>query len=146
MPEAQFRINIDATKAKSGANEVTSALGSVKSAAGGVTHAIKGTGAELDSLAIRASGLKSALLGVAGVMGTGFALHDIRESIIEMLLAAAPKRPKPDGGFGITLGGKEEAWEYREAHRGLWERGGALDWLRAAWSAVGKGPRSRSRK
>jgi hypothetical protein len=34
------------------------------------------------------------------------------------------------------MGGKEEAWEYREAHRALWERDGALDWLRAAWSAA----------
>jgi hypothetical protein len=55
---------------------------------------------------------------------------------IEMLLADAPKRPRAGAAFGITMGGKEEAWEYRVAHRALWERGGALDWLRAAWSAV----------
>lgn len=57
---------------------------------------------------------------------------------IEMLLAESPKQPKPDGGFGVTVGGKEEAWEYRAAHRALWEREGALDWLRAAWAGVRK--------
>ncbi len=55
---------------------------------------------------------------------------------IEMLLAEAPRRPKPAAGFGITVGGKEEAWEYRSAHRTLWERDGALGWLRDAWSEV----------
>ncbi len=60
---------------------------------------------------------------------------------IEMLLAAAPKQPKPDAGPGITMGGKQEAWEYREAHHALWQRDGALDWLRAAWSEVRKAPR-----
>ncbi len=65
---------------------------------------------------------------------------------IEMLLAAAPKQPKPDAGPGITMGGKEEAWEYRVAHRALWQRDGALDWLRAAWSEVRKALRPGSRK
>jgi len=55
---------------------------------------------------------------------------------IEMLLADAPKEPKPDGRWGVTVGGKEEAWEYREAHRELWQTSGALDWLRAAWAEV----------
>jgi tetratricopeptide (TPR) repeat protein len=60
---------------------------------------------------------------------------------IDMLLADNPKRPKPDGGAGITVGGKEEAWDYRAAHRALWERDGALDWLRAAWSEVRRAAR-----
>lgn len=55
---------------------------------------------------------------------------------IEMLLAEAPKRPGGADGLTIPLGGKEEAWGYREAHRALWQRGGALDWLRAAWREV----------
>jgi len=55
---------------------------------------------------------------------------------IEMLLADAPKQPKIGAAVGITMGGKEEAWEYRVAHRALWERDGALAWLRAAWSEV----------
>jgi hypothetical protein len=58
---------------------------------------------------------------------------------IEMLLADAPKQPRPDSGFGITVGGKEEAWEYRSSHRALWEEGGALQWLDAAWRGIRKG-------
>jgi hypothetical protein len=60
---------------------------------------------------------------------------------VEMLLAETPKRPKPDPGFGVVMGGKEEAGDYRAAHRALWERDGALDWLRAAWNEVRKGLR-----
>ena len=60
---------------------------------------------------------------------------------IEMLLAEAPRRPKPDPGFGVVMGGKEEAWDYRAAQRALWERDGALDWLRAAWNEVRKAHR-----
>jgi tetratricopeptide (TPR) repeat protein len=74
----------------------------------------------------------------------GEALGALREAAnahrvaIEMLLAQAPKRPKADPGFGVVMGGKEEAWEYRAAHRALWERDDALDWLRAAWGDVRK--------
>lgn len=57
---------------------------------------------------------------------------------IKILLAEAPKPPKPDGVLGITVGGRNEAWRYRSAHRELWERDGALDWLRAAWAEVRK--------
>jgi tetratricopeptide (TPR) repeat protein len=64
---------------------------------------------------------------------------------IEMLLADAPKQPRPDAGFGITVGGKEEAWEYRAAHRALWEQDGALDWLGATWRDVGKAVPRRDR-
>ena len=46
---------------------------------------------------------------------------------VEMLFAEAPRRPKPDPGFGVVMGGKEEAWDYRAAQRALWERDGALD-------------------
>ena len=60
---------------------------------------------------------------------------------VEMLLAEAPKRPKPDPGVGVVMGGKEEAWDYRAAQRALWERDGALDWLRAAWNEVRKAHR-----
>lgn len=52
---------------------------------------------------------------------------------IDLLLADAPKRPTTGRGFGIAVGGKEEAWSYRESHRALWDRDGALAWLRAAW-------------
>jgi len=60
---------------------------------------------------------------------------------LQMLLAEAPRRPQPDPGFGVVLGGKAEAWDYRAAHRALWERDGALDWLRAGWNEVRKGLR-----
>ncbi len=62
---------------------------------------------------------------------------------IEMLLADAPKRPPVNSAYGITVGGKEEAWEYRTAHRELWARDGALDWLGAAWRDLRKGMRGR---
>ncbi len=58
---------------------------------------------------------------------------------IEMLLADAPKQPRPDSSYGITVGGKEEAWEYRAAHRALWQQDGALDWLGVAWRDARKG-------
>jgi tetratricopeptide (TPR) repeat protein len=51
---------------------------------------------------------------------------------IDMLLAEKPAKPRASG-YGIAIGGKDEAWLYREAHRSLWEMGGALEWLRAAW-------------
>lgn len=65
---------------------------------------------------------------------------------VEMLLSSAPKRPKSDGAFGITVGGKEEAWEYRSAHRALWEQDGALEWLRAAWGEIRRSVRGGPRK
>ena len=82
----------------------------------------------------------------------GEALVALREAAgahrvaLEMLLAGAPRRPKSDPGFGVVMGGKDEAWEYRAAHRALWERDGALDWLRAAWGEVRKGLRPLERK
>lgn len=57
---------------------------------------------------------------------------------IEMLLADNPKQPRPESGYGVTMGGKEEAWDYRAAHRPIWERNGALDWLRENWREVRK--------
>lgn len=54
---------------------------------------------------------------------------------VRMLLAENPKPPKLSGQ-GITLGGKDEAWLYRIECRELWERDGALAWLREAWKAA----------
>lgn len=68
-------------------------------------------------------------------------LHEVggkHHTAIDMLLAANPKAPRPDGGFGITVGGKQEAWMYRRANRALWQQDGALDWLRKAWATVKK--------
>jgi tetratricopeptide (TPR) repeat protein len=52
--------------------------------------------------------------------------------LVKMLLqAAAPKPVKPDG-YGITVGGKYEAWLYVEKMREFWARHNALEWARAA--------------
>ncbi|MGR9091546.1 MAG: YecA family protein, partial [Gammaproteobacteria bacterium] len=52
--------------------------------------------------------------------------HDVA---LKMLLAKNPRPPKVNNDFGITVGGKEEAWLYRTSARALWERDGALQWL-----------------
>lgn len=49
--------------------------------------------------------------------------------LLKTLLADKPKPAKPDG-WGIQMGGPEEAWLYRQAHHALWQRFGALDWAR----------------
>jgi tetratricopeptide (TPR) repeat protein len=54
----------------------------------------------------------------------------IREAA-KMLLAANPRKPKLSE-FSVTLGGKDEAWYYRQDHLSLWQQQGALDWLRQA--------------
>ncbi|MBI2319882.1 MAG: SEC-C domain-containing protein [Betaproteobacteria bacterium] len=84
------------------------------------------------------------ILALVRIERRGDALTALRDAArhhrtaIDMLLAAAPKQPRPDAGYGITVGSKEEAWEYRAAHRSLWEQDDALDWLGAAWRDVRK--------
>lgn len=56
---------------------------------------------------------------------------------IKMLLAKNPKPPR-HSEYGMQVGGKEEAWEYRAAHRALWQRDDALEWLRKGWRSVKK--------
>lgn len=51
---------------------------------------------------------------------------------VKMLLGAAPKPVKPDGAYGIAVGGKYEAWLYVSKMRELWDRQKALDWAREA--------------
>jgi hypothetical protein len=46
---------------------------------------------------------------------------------LKMLLAAKPTAPKAVSQFGITVGGKEEAWLYRRATHDLWEKAQALE-------------------
>ena len=46
---------------------------------------------------------------------------------VKALLAEKANKPKAHG-FGVTIGGAEEAWLYREAHRELWRERGALNW------------------
>ncbi len=49
--------------------------------------------------------------------------------IAKMLTAKKPRMPKLQPGL-MTWGGEDEAWYYRQSWRGVWERSGALDWLR----------------
>lgn len=51
---------------------------------------------------------------------------------VKMLLEAAPKPVKPDGAYGIAVGGKYEAWLYVSKMREFWDRHKALDWAREA--------------
>ncbi len=60
---------------------------------------------------------------------------------IKALLAATPKPIKPDGGYGIEVGGKYEAWLYVEKMRALWDKHLALDWARAV--VAGKGSKAK---
>jgi hypothetical protein len=54
---------------------------------------------------------------------------------ITTLLAAKSKKPKFSMS-GLQLGGKEEAFLYREAHLHLWKANDALGWLRDAWRSI----------
>jgi len=57
------------------------------------------------------------------------AAHAGRPNVLPMLVADDPKAPRSDDRW-VEVGGKEEAWLYRRAHRALWERAGALPWAR----------------
>lgn len=58
------------------------------------------------------------------------AVYKSHEVAIRMLLAKKPREPKADSYYGITMGGKQEAWLYRTSTLELWEQSGAIDWLR----------------
>ena len=51
--------------------------------------------------------------------------------IASMLLSAKPRRPALNAGFS-TLGGKDEAWYYRENNLEIWQQSGGLAWLHQA--------------
>ena len=53
---------------------------------------------------------------------------------VKMLLEIAPKPVKHDNRYGITLGGKYEAWLYVSEMRMFWEKHHALDWARSVLS------------
>jgi tetratricopeptide (TPR) repeat protein len=46
----------------------------------------------------------------------------------KMLYAANPKRPASNNPGYITIGGNDEAYEYRQNHLALWRSTGALKW------------------
>jgi tetratricopeptide (TPR) repeat protein len=58
-------------------------------------------------------------------------------NVLPMLLAPDPKRPRLDDGF-VTIGGKDEAWLYREALRATWETSGGLEWARTLAPLIAK--------
>ena len=51
--------------------------------------------------------------------------------IARMLRSANPRRPALNPGFS-TLGGKDEAWYYREDNLDVWQQSGGLAWLHQA--------------
>jgi hypothetical protein len=57
---------------------------------------------------------------------------------MKMLLGPEPKPVKPDNDYGISIGGKYEAWLYVSEMRPFWEKHHALGWARSALSASGK--------
>ncbi len=48
---------------------------------------------------------------------------------IKMLLAKSPKQPPADK-YGIRIGGKQEAWIYRDETLKLWQKQSAIEWLK----------------
>lgn len=73
----------------------------------------------------------------------GAALSALRDAIVaypkpaEWLLKTDPKPPR-QGRFGVTTGGDEEAWIYREETLALWQQLGAMKWLRQVAKTIGK--------
>ena len=67
-----------------------------------------------------------------------------RPNVLPMLLADNAKAPRSEGPF-LSVGGKEEAWFYREGHRALWGKSGALTWARGVALAA-KADRKRGTK
>lgn len=51
--------------------------------------------------------------------------------IAKMLTARRPRMPELQPGL-MTFGGEDEAWYYRQSWGDVWEKTGALDWLRQA--------------
>lgn len=47
----------------------------------------------------------------------------------KMLLADKPRQPKLTEGL-VRMGGKDEAWYYRQDHLDIWKSSGGFDWLR----------------
>jgi len=53
--------------------------------------------------------------------------------VCKMLLGDKPKQPRLKEGY-VRLGGKDEAWYYRQDHLDLWQTSGGLEWLRWQFS------------
>lgn len=74
-------------------------------------------------------------LYAAGQRGRALnALADAYRQYPKVLRTLAARNPRPPAmnQFGITVGGDDEAWLYRQDHLVLWQSTGALEWARAA--------------
>ena len=71
-----------------------------------------------------------ALFALGRIDDATAALRTAQESYPKPLAWLLKKQPTPprSSGFGILLGGDEEAWNYRIHHLALWQKLGALDW------------------
>jgi len=49
--------------------------------------------------------------------------------VCTMLINPKPRRPVLQEGI-VTVGGKDEAWFYREDYLGIWQQSGGLEWLK----------------
>lgn len=49
--------------------------------------------------------------------------------VYKMLISAKPRRPALQEGM-VTVGGKDEAWFYREDYLDIWQESGGLEWLK----------------
>lgn len=58
------------------------------------------------------------------------------KTILKMLIQPNVKKPSMSG-YGISIGGKDQAWLYREDNLPLWKKHEALDWLSDALKSLG---------
>jgi hypothetical protein len=76
-------------------------------------------------------------LGRSGdALGALAALPHSRHLLVQTLLAKRAKAPARSSSARMADGGKVEAWEYRDSHLELWQRDGALEWLREVWRTI----------
>lgn len=90
---------------------------------------------DLSPLAIN-SVLAAYLLGEKGkALSLLLSCGKQQKETIKMLLATSPRKPKINAE-GYVVGGREQAWLYRQNALPLWQRDGALEWLETAWNSV----------
>ena len=83
MPANNITIGIDASLAKRGATDAKRSFDIVRDSAKSATTGVTGTSQSFNTLSSHALSLRTALLGLAGVVGTGFALRDLRQSLAQ---------------------------------------------------------------
>ena len=83
MPTNNITIGIDARPAKRGASDAKRSFDIVRDSAKSATAGVTNTSTSFNQLSSHALSLRTALLGLAGVMGTGFAMRDLRSSLAQ---------------------------------------------------------------